>query len=400
MLKLIKRNYDAIIIGAGPIGGLIADIISKKNYDVLLVEEHYEIGKPVQCAGLITPRVFDLVDCRKHILNDVRGAQIFSPKGHTLSIDGGEGKAVVIDRASFDKEIVKSALKNGAELSLGAKAVKAERKNERVILTLYLNGRKMEAASKILIGADGIQSNVRRWFNLPKPRKILSGFQAEMVNIDIDLNFVKIFIGNEVAPQFFAWIIPMEEGKARVGLCSYGTKESPYFYFKRLFKNDVSKQFLKEAQPINYTVGAIPIGMVSRTYDDNIMIVGDAAAQVKATSGGGIYTGLVCAKHCGEVAVISLESNDFSKNFLSNYQKRCMKEIGKELKADMRIHEVFAGLSDRQFEEIIDILDDEKLLKIISEVGDMDYPSKVGWALLKKEPRLLKFLGAALKTLF
>ncbi len=400
MLKLIKGNYDATIIGAGPIGSMVADVLSKKNYDVLLVEEHYEIGKPVQCAGLITPRAFDLVDCRKHVLNDVRGAQIFSPKGHTLLIDGGKEKAVVIDRASFDKEIVKSAIKNGAELSLGTRAVKAERKNEKIKLTLYLTGRKMEAASKILIGADGIQSNVAKWFALPKPKKILSCFQAEMVNIDIDLNFVKIFVGNEVAPQFFAWIIPTDEGKARVGLCTYGAKGSPYFYFKRLFKNDISKQFLKEAQSINYTAGAIPIGRVSRTYDDNIMIVGDAAAQVKATSGGGIYTGLVCAKHCGEVAAISLESNDFSKNLLSNYQKRCMKEIGKELKNDMRIHEVFAGLSDRQFEEIIDILDDEELLKIISEVGDMDYPSKVGWALLKKEPRLLKFVGAALKTLF
>lgn len=400
MLKLIRKNYDVIIVGAGPIGGMIANIISKKNYDVLLVEEHYEIGKPVQCAGLISARVFDLVECKKSILNDIRGAQIFSPKGRRLLVDGGEIEAVAVDRALFDKEIVKSALKNGAELSLGTKAVKAERNDKKIVLTLYLNGKKLDVESKILIGADGIQSSVARWFNLPKPKKILSGFQAEMVNITIDLNFVKIFVGNEVAPQFFAWIIPVDEGKARVGLCSYGTTKSPHFYFKRLFKNDVSKKFLKEAQPINYAAGAVPLGMVSKTYDDNIMIVGDAAAQVKATSGGGIYTGLVCAKCCGEVAVLSLESNDLSKNFLSNYQKRFAKEIGKELKIDMRIHKVFASLSDKQFEEIIDILDNEELLEMISKVGDIDYPSKVGWALLKKEPRVLKFVGTAFKSLF
>jgi len=389
-------EFDVIIVGAGPIGGYLAELISNEGYDVALLEEHREIGEPVHCAGLVTPRVFDFVSCRQTVLNEVRGAEIYSPEGHEIRIDGKEKEAVVINRSMFDREIVKAALKKGAYLFLGATALKAERKDRKMVVHGDFRGKPIRIEGKILIGADGVKSNVAKWFGLSKPEKILPGFEAEMANVNCDSNFVKIFVGNNIAPGFFSWIIPANE-TARVGLC---IKEgNAYAYFERMFTRGRSKEFLELAEPLGYFAGAIPVGLSKKTYDDNVMIVGDAASQVKATSGGGIYTGLACAKFCAETAIKALESRNYHSKFLSNYQKLWMEAIGKELKRDLHIHKAFASLTDAQLEEIFDLLDREELLDLISEKGDIDFPSELGFELLKKEHRFLKFAGPALKSL-
>ena len=129
------------------------------------------------------------------------------------------------------------------------------------------------------------------------------------------------------------------------------------------------------------------------------MIVGDAACQAKATSGGGIFTSLLCSTFCAQTAIEALESEDFSARMLHRYHKAWTGSMGKELRKDLAIHDSFSRLTDPQIEEIFDILDNPAVLRIIQEMGDIDFPSKVGWALLREEPRLLKYLGKALRVM-
>jgi len=387
-------KYDVVVVGAGPVGGSVAGIISKKGFNVLILEEHNEIGKPVQCAGLVTPRVFDFVDAKKTVLNSVQGANIYSPEGHRLRIDGKKTKAVIIDRAGFDKKIVMGAVDAGSEILLGSKVMDVKRKDD-VKIKFLRNGIVNETECSLLIGADGVGSVVAKMFNFSRAKEIISGFESEMVNIDIDKKFVEIFVGKRVAPGFFSWVIPSDE-TCRVGLCS---THKPLYYFRRMFKNVVSKEILKNAKPVSYVAGAIPFGVADKTYDDNVMIVGDAACQVKPTSGGGIFTGLVGAKHCGNIAVKSLEKNDFSSKTLSEYQKLWYNEIGDELKTGMRLRKIFKKLSDPDFEKIFNILDDEEILALISKHGDIDYPSNLAKILIKK-PKMLKLIGPVVKALF
>ncbi|MBU3901944.1 MAG: NAD(P)/FAD-dependent oxidoreductase [Candidatus Thermoplasmatota archaeon] len=390
----VNMKYDAVIVGAGPIGGSVAGIISKKGFNVLILEEHNDIGRPVQCAGLVTPRVFDFVDAKKTVLNSVQGADIYSPSSHRLRIDGKKTKAVVIDRTGFDKKIVMDAVDSGSEILLGSKVIDIKRKKD-IKIKFLKDGIVDEVECSLLIGADGVNSVVSKMFNFPKAKEVISGFESEMVNIDIDKKFVEIFVGKRVAPGFFSWVIPADE-TCMVGLCS---ADKPFYYFRRMFKNRVSEEVLKNAKPISYIAGSIPFGVADKTYDDNVMIAGDAACQVKPTSGGGIFTGLVGAKHCGNTAVKALEKNDFSSKMLSAYQKLWYNEIGDELKNGMRLRKIFRKLSDSDFERIFNILDDEEILALISKHGDIDYPSRISKILFKK-PKLLKLVGPLIKSLF
>ncbi len=403
-------KVDVVIIGGALAGGFTGEHIAKKGYNVLILEEHYDIGKPLQCAGLVTTRVLDYIDPDKIVLNTIKGANIYSPKGNKLTIDNLQQQTLVVDRPNLDRRLITNALKAGCDIKLGAKAIGAKRvNNKKEVEVEFLKGGKIQSVEcKILVGADGVQSNVASWFGLPKPELIVSGFGAEVTGVKIETDMVTILTGQQVAPRFFAWIIPTNSShgqepttSARVGLCIQNAPKSAYYYFNKLFtSHPISAQILNHAQPLQTIAGAIPLGPLSKTYCDNVMLVGDAAGQAKPTSGGGIYTSLVCAKYCAETAVMALDKNNYSELMLSKYQKLWNKELGKELRRGLMLHRAFTHLTDSQLEEGLRILNDEKLLKIISHHGDIDYPWKLAKIVFRKVPAMLMFAKPFIKALW
>ena len=390
------RSFDVVVIGAGPAGGYLAGKVAKAGYEVALVEEHREIGEPIQCGGLVTPRVFDYVHCKETIIGSVHGAELYSPSGRKLVIDGHLTEAVVVQRAMFDRAIATDAVRKGAHTFLGAQAQAARRGDGGVEVVLDQDGEPKTLRCKLLIGADGVRSNVAKWFDILRPKKIIPGFEVEMTGVRGDPGLVKLFIGNEIAPGFFGWIIPSGD-TARVGLCL--GEGNAFAYLEKMLLRPEVRQYTKGAQPILYIAGGIPLGFPRRTYADNVMVVGDAACQTKAVSGGGIFTALMCSDFAATTAIEALEAQDFSARVLHRYHRAWTKSIGKELRKDLAIHESFSKLTDAQFEELFDIFDNPQMLELIEKKGDIDFPSKVGWALIKEDPRLLKYVGKALRTM-
>ncbi len=393
------QEYDVAIVGGGPIGGFIAKEISEKNFNVAIFEKNKEIGVPINCAGLISQRVFDILDIstKNIIQNKVKGANIHSPSGSILKIGGDKIHALVIDRSEFDKKIIDRSVEKGAEIFLKNNVLAAQKTGNFVELKTSQNH---DIRCKILVGADGPYSKIRDRFAFPKPYEFLRGIGAEVTNISIDPNFVEIFVGNNVAPGFFAWIIPTNKSgtEARIGLCiNQNAPYPPKNYFSNLFKNKSSSSFLKDVKIKNYIGGIVPLGALKNTYCSNVLIVGDAAAQVKPTSGGGIYTGLLCAKHCSNVAIKALEKNDYSSKFLKKYHKLWTSEIGKELFFGMKFRKIYKRLSDKQMDKYIERFQNPKIIETISKYGDIDYPSKLLKPLLKKAPTLLKLIPNVIK---
>jgi len=143
--------------------------------------------------------------------------------------------------------------------------------------------------------------------------------------------------------------------------------------------------------------GIIPLGLLKKTYASNVLVVGDAAAQVKPTSGGGIYTGLLSASHCASVAIEALQENNFSSLFLKKYQKLFYSDIGMELFFGMKFRRIYKNLSDNQMDKYIKKFQNPKITEIISKYGDIDYPSKLVKPLLKKIPTLIGLIPTIIK---
>lgn len=397
---MIMLEYDVAVIGGGPIGGFVAKKVATEGFKVVIFEEHKQIGKPLKCAGLITPRVFDFLDFSKKLVvqNKIKGAHIHSPSGNKLTIGGDKDHALVIDRPMFDREIISQSIKEGAEVFLENKVISAKKDEEHIRLKTSQNN---YIKCKLLIGADGPHSKTREWFKLPQPAEILKGIGAEVKNTNLDPNFVEIFVGENVAPGFFAWIIPTkgDGSEARIGLCiSEGSSYPPRYYFSNFFKNKHSSPYLKNVDITKKIGGSVPLGPLKKTYASNMLLVGDAAAQVKPSSGGGIYTGLLCARHCSSVVLEALHKNDFTVSFLKKYQKLWSGDIGRELNIGMKLRGIFRSLNDRQMDKYIMKFQNPEITEIISRYGDIDYPSKLLKPLLEKTPSLLKLLPKIIKS--
>src|SRR2546430_10052303 len=104
------------------------------------------------------------------------------------------------------------------------------------------------------------------------------------------------------------------------------------------------RQYTKGAHPILFIAGGIPLGFPRRTYADNVLVVGDAACQAKAVSGGGVFTSLTCFDFASRTVIEALEANDYSARVLHRDHKAWTKSIGQELREELTVHESFARL--------------------------------------------------------
>ncbi len=398
----MAEKVDVLVSGAGPIGATVAGQIAEQNYKVAIIEKNNKIGDPVQCAGLVTERVLDLTNITKNsniILNKVKGANIHSPSNKILSIGGNKTYAYVIDRSKFDKKIMDNSEEKGSQLFLKNKLISAQKSNKTIeIITSKDNSFKC----KILVGADGPQSAIRDRFSLPQPEEVLIGIGAEIENTNLNPEFVEIFLGNTISPDFFAWMIPTNKDgtSARIGLCinKAESKKIKYF-FKKFLNNKNTKEYLENIKITKKIAGQIPLGLIKKTYSSNVLLVGDAAAQVKPTSGGGIYTGLLSANHCSKTALEALKNHNYTENFLKKYQTLWQKEISREITAGMKFRKIFKKIDDSKIDKYINILNDKKTIQIINKYGDIDYPSKLIKPLLIRKPSLLRLLPEMYKKI-
>jgi geranylgeranyl reductase family protein len=392
------EKHDVAVVGGGPVGGYVAKKIAKEGFKTVLFEEHKRIGIPLRCAGLVTPRIFDFLDFSKTKVtqNRIYGARIYSPSGNVLTIGGDRVHALVINRSLFDEEIINSAKNSDAEIYLESRIIGGEKRNNAIKLDISQKKKTNQINCSILIGADGSSSIVRDVFRFPKPAEFLRGVGAEITNTNLNSKFVEIFLGQNIAPGFFAWIIPTNKNgsDARIGLCINSNSKTT---LKQCFSYLLSFKKLQDIKITKYIGGSIPLGPLKKTVESNIMLVGDAAAQVKPTSGGGIYLGLLCANYCSKVALDALDHNDFSRQFLNRYHKLWSKEIGKELSLGMKFRTIFKNLNDEQLNKYVKKLNNKKIIDIICRYGDIDYPSKLILPLLKRSPSLIKVLPSAFK---
>ncbi|MFO8078627.1 MAG: NAD(P)/FAD-dependent oxidoreductase, partial [Thermoplasmatota archaeon] len=117
-----------------------------------------------------------------------------------------------------------------------------------------------------------------------------------------------------------------------------------------------------------------------------------AAAQVKPTSGGGLYPGLLGAKYCASSANEAIQKQDFSTSVLQHYPEKWTKELGWEIKVGMQFRKIFNSFQDHQFNKYIKKFKEKNIEELITLHGDMDFPSKLAKPILKKMPSLIKFL--------
>ena len=401
-----QQHWDVVIVGAGPAGGRVATHFANRGHSVLILEEHEEIGRPFQCAGLVTPNAMKEVGLFHSILEEVDGALIHGPSG-TLVPVGSEGKirTYVVCRKIFDQGVVKQSLEAGADIWLNSKPNDAEVFDDHVKLEISRNGESINITASLLIGCDGAHSWTRRHFKMGKPKELMIGFQAEVVGYEGRDRWLEMFSGSEIAPGFFAWVIPSGNGSHRIGLWSTAKRlegRSIEQCYDNLIMHPLWKDRFSNISETARYCGPVPSGMVRTPYKDRVILIGDAAGMAKPTTGGGIGPAFEQISGIIEKLSAAVSNNKLDKKTLHNICNRHFSKMHKDQNRARALRNLLVSdCSDKVLDKHFNSFAKPEVVKLINEVGDIEKPVPLGMALLKKVPAFRKLaLKAGAKLIF
>lgn len=357
-----------VIVGAGVIGLVLAKELGKYDIGVTVYEANKEVGETAnRASGILSIYGLDRigVDYSKAIVNTLDGAILYVGK-KSLKIKAKHPKAYVLDRKVLAQICAKEAKASGAEIVLNSR--------------LERDSLKELASNSIIVGADGAVSNVASAFGFPKIGEYVLTYKAEYENSGItDINSAELFFSMDRKQRFFGWTVPYSKNVLEIGIGeSMHSKRNSFNAFKSFINSSYLNERIANANRISGHASIIPLEARKKTVNGNVLLVGDAAGQVKATTGGGIIFGTMCAK----IAASVIKENIEKGTSLLAYERLWRKRYGLDLMLHRIIHNYYSSMSQRSFELVFRMSQLIGLESLLGKYGDMDSPSKTAKGLI------------------
>ncbi len=381
--------YDVVVVGGGPVGSYVAYKLAEAGYGVVVVEQKASLGEAVCCTGIISQEcVGSFAIAEDVILRRANSATLVSPSGRLLRLWRPEPQVCIIDRAGFNLAMARQAQDRGTEYVLSSLVKNIEVRDDRVRVEATRQGEKLNFEARAAVIASGFGSSLAQRLGLGKVGDFVMGAQAEVEAVGVDE--VEVYFGQEMAPGFFAWLVPTSPPKALVGLLS---RRSPGLYLRKLMAALMTQGKIDsdEADLSHRGISLVPL---AKTYGDRLVVVGDAAGQVKPITGGGIYYGLLCADIAAKNLHRALASNDLSAKSLVGYEQGWRKKLGWELKIGYWARKFYERLSDAQIDRAFDIVKSKGIAEALLKEEDLsfDWHGEAVLRLIRR--RVLSKIGA------
>ena len=346
------------VIGAGPAGSFASFNLAKQGFRVSLFEKNKRVGFPVQCTGLVTSSINRLVKLDSDIIiNKVKKVRVFSDNKELFL--KFKKPNFVLDRAGFDRFLADLAQSSGVRLFLNHRFL--YNKSNRIVTS------KGSFSFDFLVGADGPLSAVAKSNGLFTDRRFLFGLQAR-ARLKND-NVVEFFPG--VAS--LAWVVPEDNNVVRIGLLAESN-------LRHLFYDFIKSRSVKKKNILGFQAGVVPVyDPKLKAQKSNVFLVGDAAAQVKASTGGGIVQALTAARAL---------SVSFANNL--SYEKEWRKCLAWDLRLHLFLRRVLDRFRPGDWDLLLSLLNKRSCKSVLGSV-DRDFPSMLLFRLLFHEPRLVYF---------
>ena len=350
----MSKRYDVVVIGSGPAGATTARIAAEQNLRVLLVDKKQELGSPIQCSGAVSHHALEATGVfpdPEFIHEPIYGFAIYNQVGEQTTIDyrklkpaeygpGDERKPLgyVVDRRRFDRYLMTQAERAGVEVWLKTEGLgyKARPEGDCEVYLRRFN-EEITVQAKVLVGADGLQSQVGKWAGMQthiKLPELASCLQFIVDQVETS-GLLEIITGHEWAPGGYAWVFPKGHGYAEVGLgvARTLTPHNAQWHVDHFIKNSFFKERFAQSKILEIQGGGVPLAAPLKTqYADNLILVGDAARHVNPITGGGIHTalsgGLIAARFLHDFI---REGAAATADHLEAYQQRWLQALGNKM---------------------------------------------------------------------
>jgi len=402
------------VVGGGPAGLHAAALLSARGFRVVLFEEHQEIGEPVHCTGLVAAETYEEFGLpADSVLNRLRTVRFYPPSGQVFEYSTDRDEPLVVNRALFDRRLAERARESGVAMRLGVRIRDLSLEDEAVVMH-QADGQVVRA--RVCVVACGANYSLHRRLGLGMPSVFLQSAQAEITAAGAappltpdprplhaagtSLDCVEIHFGDRFAPRGFAWAVPVDwpgEPRLRVGLMC---ETEAGAHFQRFLVDVVRRRGgVADVPSASPRLKMLPLAPIPRTYGHRLVVVGDAAGLVKATTGGGVYYGLVSAAIAADVLAGALAGDELGERALSRYEAGWRGRLGAEMDAQLSLRAVAQRLSDDQIEGLFDLARNDGVMPIVRRTARFNEHRELIVSLLKHPPvRRLLARGVADRT--
>ena len=330
-----------LVVGGGPVGAHTAAVLAGSGFRVAVLEKRTNLSGQVCCTGLVSLECLERYPVEPAlILNRLNKAVLFSPAGQRILVERSQVQACAIDRQGYDRWMAEQAVAAGADYFYGHQVKQLNIRAEGVSAEVESGGNLLIFRSRSAALACGFGSPLAEQVGMGKAGDWKMGIQAD-VELPRETD-VEIYLGSAYAPGSFAWLVPLEARRGLIGLMARRDVKKHFERFRTQLQagNRIAGGMLKPR------FRGITIKPPARTFAERVLLVGDAAGQVKPISGGGIYYGLLCADLAAECLKSALAKDDLSARRLSSYQQAWRRLLGREISTSYLAQRIYGGLSD------------------------------------------------------
>ena len=333
------EKVDVAIVGGGIAGLTVAKFLSQEGIDFILFEEHDGFFKKACGEGIYLELgkydFSDLYESKKGIERVIDSTLISTKYGEfELHIP-----VAMSDKKVVEEEIARQTIRNGGRIEMNSKV------NDIVEYGNELMIEPQKVVSKIVVGADGVNSVVRKYMGIQRPHVGVAA-TGILSRLDKPPDHLYVEFKRSVIRHGYSWFFPKKE-EWNIGIGTF-TPE----YFKQSFQK--FKNRFSEVRKWRFS--PIPVSKPLKSYGKNVILVGDAASQIFPATGNGILSSMVCAKIAAD-EIAKMAKSDFREIDLSKYERAWKKVLSRMFTSSYNYYRLtyIADISEFIFHELFKI---------------------------------------------
>ena len=366
--RTMRDASEVIVVGGSAAGFSTATHLANGGKAVRVLESRPDLD-PVSRTLIVTDHFRGQVNGAgsASIVNEIRRLELFTDgRSATISLKRPD---LIIERSRLIRALRAEAEAAGARIEYNTRFLGLAPNGSGLRVEADRAGRRVELHAGSLVGADGAVSRVARAAGWP-PVETVPLVQA-LVRLpkDCAADTTRIWFIPDDTPYFY-WLIPESPERAALGVIGEQGRDT-----KRAFDRFLEK---KGFEPLEWQGARIPVYRqwvpIRRTVGNGeVYLVGDAAAQVKVTTVGGIVTGLRGARGVADAILGNSRSE--------------LRALRRELATHWLIRRALHYFGQEEYRQLVDILN-VSTRESLAEIN-RDEATRLLWNVVRRQPRLV-----------